>query len=437
MLSTLLILSLLYSAYIAAHVLLAIFRVGERYHEALCLAYTSSVLILVLALTHEPISIIVLASLAFYFTAELALLVLRYRNEIRFVTYPLLGSLYTVYIVCMLVHDVASLYALWAVGSVFMAGLLARSRTLESVDASVRYIVYSSLSLAILTIAISCLGLLGHTTYALLSVLGMLGLILGITYEIGVIPLHLWMPDVYLESDKLSVAYLASHMQIFACLVLARLIPPLVRYPLHSVTTLSVALLALVTMTLGNICGIGSDREEHILAFSSIAHAGYVLAAVTCGLAEPRLLSTSLAVALYLVTASAISKYVLFTLLPLPGEHRGRLYSAEVLINVLSLIGVPPLIGFWPKLLLFLLLLRAGLTWLAAALIVNIAMSIVYYMKLYELYRRGSGDLTDRKSIHISVTGGLAGTLLVMALGVFLNVWFVKTLTEVVGSVIF
>ncbi len=437
MLPHVLVLAGLYVSYIVAHLLLAVFRAQERLHEALCLAYVVVTTCTIVYILNFSIPITVLLIFALYFTAELSLLVPRYRNEIKFVSHVLLGSLFTLYAACILARDVVSLYALWAISSVLIVGLLARSRTIEALDASVRYIVYSSMGLAVLTLAMSCLGLSTRLSLSVLTSLGLVCLVLGVLYELGIVPMHFWVPDVYLRSDKLAVAYLASHMQIIAGIVLARLLPPLLCLQLPGTAIQALAIISAVTMTLGNVCGLGSDREEHILAFSSVANAGYVLAALTCGLRSVKTLPLGLSVALYLIIAASLSKYILFTLLPLPLEERGKLYNTEVLINILSLIGVPPLLGFWPKLLLFLIILRAKLLWLAVLLIVNIAMSIVYYIRLYSMYKRGTGDMINKKNVKVSIVGGFIGTILVIILGLILNVWFCEALTGLTGNSVF
>jgi len=160
-----------------------------------------------------------------------------------------------------------------------------------------------------------------------------------------------------------------------------------------------------------------------------LAYALAALAVALCRDVGSSIVHMALAVFVYQLLASAISKYVLFKTLLLPGGT--RLVDFVVFVNVLSLIGVPPLLGFWPKLLIFWLALKADLLWLAIAIVVNTAMSVVYYVRLFRMYRARQGEELGKTALRICRLSVVLGTALVIVLGLILTTWFVEKLSLV------
>jgi NADH-quinone oxidoreductase subunit N len=243
----------------------------------------------------------------------------------------------------------------------------------------------------------------------------------GFLYELGVTPLHVWLPDVYTRSDKVSIAYLASFLKLFAVYALCRL---LYNIDLTSVA-LIVAVISAITMTLGNICALTAEREEQILAFSTIAQSGYALIALATFSDYSKI--ECIPVFIYQILATAIAKYVLFTVHLV---RHSRIVDFVVVTSVLSLIGIPPLIGFWPKLMLFLLALKYGYPWLAGLLVVNTALSVPYYIRLFRMYRLHASDMLDRPYSKICLAQAVVGALLIIVCGVVLSTDMLRYILE-------
>ncbi|NPB00651.1 MAG: hypothetical protein GXO10_04690 [Crenarchaeota archaeon] len=304
------------------------------------------------------------------------------------------------------------LASLWIIASAFFAPLLARSRRRESIYSCVKYVTFSAIGSTILIIGISMM------LMPSLRTIGLMLLVLGVLYETGVVPLHVWLPDVYRKSDRESVAMLSSLMKIIAALVLSRLFISM-SVDASYMTFLIFAILSTITMIIGNLGALFADNVEHLLAFSSIAQTGYALAVLSIGFLNNSLMPLCLGVLILQFLSVAISKCALFIGL----DSDGRGVKPMVLINALSLIGIPPLVGFWPKLFIVWYALETGQVWLAIIIIINSAISVPYYIRLLRIYKvsRTSNILTALMIIL---------TVLVIILGV---VFPLEILRECVG----
>ncbi len=276
----------------------------------------------------------------------------------------------------LLSREYVMLISLWIMASAFFAPILARKRSRDAVYSCIKYVAFSAIGSTILIIGISMLMISQE-----LRILGLLLLVLGILYEAGAVPLHTWLPDVYRKSDRESVAMLASIMKIIAALALARVFISL-GVDNSYITFLVFGILSVITMIIGNLGALFANNVEHILAFSSIAQTGYALAVLSVGFLRDSLMPLCLGVLILQFLSVAISKCALF--LGLDSDGRG--VRPMVLINALSLIGIPPLIGFWPKFFIIWYALETGQVWLALAVIVNSAISVPYYIRLLRLY---------------------------------------------------
>ncbi len=299
----------------------------------------------------------------------------------------------------IITRDLITLLCVWLCASILAAVLILRFGDVSSLEAAMKYVVFSALGAALLIVGlVLCLTNLG-TSYMML---GTLLLVLGVAYELGLVPVHLWLPDVYLLADKISIGILASAVKILAAVALLKFLT-IVSSDILTRLVMLFAVLAAITMTLGNVAALIADKREYILAFSTIAQTGYAFIALAC-LGKVSL-ELCLGVFLYQIVASAIAKYLLFLAIPARYDTHTR---ASVLVSALSLIGIPPTLGFWPKLFLFLLAISSGQLWLAILLIVNTAISVPYYIRLYRMY-------SENPSPHVC-SGLLKGIVITCAL---------------------
>lgn len=274
---------------------------------------------------------------------------------------------------------------------------------------------------------------------ALLLAIGFL--LAGFGFKVSTVPFHMWAPDVYQGAPDTVSAFLAagSKKMGFAALLKVFLVG-LVAVRLQ--WELLVGVLAVLTMTVGNLAALQQTSIKRLLAWSSIAQAGYILIALPVG--------TSLATAgaLLHVFTHALMKggaFVLVAVLAVRGVGEpldawrgvGRRYPIvgfTLALIMLSMAGIPPLAGFISKFILFSSAIDAGLAdparewliWLAVAGILNSALSLYYYARVIRvLYVDETEEGAPVPSPPVSplTAGGIAACLLVVLGLVVFGVW--------------
>jgi NADH-quinone oxidoreductase subunit N len=273
--------------------------------------------------------------------------------------------------------------------------LVAYWRDDRSTEAALKYFVFGSVSEAIMVFGLSywfaatgstLLGDLGRLANASLpAVAGLIGLLVGLGYKAALVPMHFWAPDAY-DGAPVSVAtYLSIVPKVGAIFGLAQVARDLPGAPAD--WRLVLALIAAASMTYGNVTALVQSNVVRLLAYSSIAQAGYLLLGVLAvghsALALPSLIVFGAAYAAMNLGAFAIVARVGRPLEAFAGFGRTSPWGGVVLVVcLLSLVGVPPLAGFAGKLLLFGAAIDAGLTWLAVVAILNSVVSLGVYLRL-------------------------------------------------------
>ena len=272
-------------------------------------------------------------------------------------------------------------------------------RSSPSAEAAIKYYLIGALSNSATLVGVALLfGLAGSTTLAGLAVglpasggialvVGLSLVVVGLAFKVGAVPAHVWVPDVAHGAPAPVAAFLTTVPKIGGFLFLARLVATL---PPEAVGWQAmIAVLAAVTMTLGNLACLWQDDVRRLLGWSSVSQTGYGLMAIVAigasDLALPSLLYFLLAYVLGNLAAfgvvvelrgrTALDAYAGI------GRERPALAGA-LAISFLSLIGVPPLAGFFAKLLLFAVTIEVGYAWLAIVAAINTVISIFYYVRV-------------------------------------------------------
>ncbi len=305
--------------------------------------------------------------------------------------------------------DLVMLFVAWELMSIptyVLVGFMKKNPS--SNEAALKYFLFGALSSAIIVYGISLsYGLTGSTNIgeviqgystldpsllplALLSV-GMF--IAGFGFKMGLVPFHQWLPDTYEGAPPTITTLLAAGTKKAGFAATIRIVV-LGMVVLNLDWTLALGIIAVMTMTIGNIAAIMQKNLARMLAYSSIAHAGYIL----IGLAVAPYSSLGLPGSLYQILNHAVMKGAAFiavagivTTLAVTNIDKlkglGRrmpITSLGLVISLFALAGVPPLAGFWSKIMLFGGALDAGSTiwwapWLAIAGVLNSALSLAYY----------------------------------------------------------
>jgi NADH-quinone oxidoreductase subunit N len=240
--------------------------------------------------------------------------------------------------------------------------------------------------------------------------------IAGFGFKMGLVPFHMWLPDTYEGAPPTITALLAAGTKKVGFAAAIRVIV-LGTVALNLDWTFALGVIAVMTMTIGNIAAIMQKSLSRMLAYSSIGHAGYIL----IGLSIAPFSQIGLQASLFHILNHAVMKGAAFIAVAgivavLATTHLDKLKglgrkmpitSIGLTISLLALAGVPPLNGFWSKLMLFGAALDSGVTvswgpWLAIAGVLNSALSLAYYgWIIRKMYFEGETEkrVSEPKSI--------------------------------------
>ncbi len=343
----------------------------------------------------------------------------------------LLGLLGVYYLI--FVNDFVLLIAAWALVSVISYVIAGIRKDVKSVEGAVKYAIMGVLASILLLFAVANIYSLTNTTnigevITLLSstdlaltgqryvlLLSVLLFISALGFKIGVVPFHGWLPDVYGGVHPIPVSYLAGVVKIAGVAVIIRMIFPLASL-IGDIWLVVFALLSMLTMTFGNIVALVQRNVQRMMAYSSIAHVGYILIGVTAisslGLTEQvfgiEFALPGIAVHLFAYSVAKVGIFVglayllrnkIGTMLDdLKGiGRRAPALSISILVLLLSLMGVPPLLGFWGKLYLFTSVISVA-PWLAFIAVMNSGLSVGYYAQVirYMFFLEGEEGVKEK-----------------------------------------
>jgi NADH-quinone oxidoreductase subunit N len=294
-----------------------------------------------------------------------------------------------------------------------LVGYLKANR--KSNEAALKYFLLGSFSTGIFLYGISLVyGTTGTTNLARIGAGGaaralqpdhapifLLGVILitvGLGFKIAAVPFHMWAPDAYEGAPTPITAFLSTASKAAAFVVLVRVFA-VSFMALADRWALLLAILAVASMTLGNIAAILQDNIKRMLAYSSISHAGYALMGlIAVGIAtsaETRAFGLT-SVILYMFIYTFVNMGAFTLVIMLRREHvvgdrlvdfaglgrRAPMASFAMLVFMLSLAGIPATAGFIGKWYLFGAAVRADYAWLAVVAVINSAISLYYYARV-------------------------------------------------------
>ncbi len=218
---------------------------------------------------------------------------------------------------------------------------------------------------------------------------GLVFMVSGLAFKMGAVPFHMWIPDVYQGAPTSVTAFIGSVPKIATFGMLMRLLTEAMP-GLQSHWMMMLIILSVLSMGLGNITAIVQSNIKRLLAYSAIAHVGYFLLGIVAGTAEGYSASMFY-ILVYALTTMAGFGMIIFmsragfecdTLEDFKGLwQRSPWFALMMLMTIMSMAGVPPFIGFWPKLEVIMAVINAdnGLMWLAiTAMVFSIVGAFVY-----------------------------------------------------------
>jgi len=247
----------------------------------------------------------------------------------------------------------------------------------------------------------------------------------GFSFKLAAAPFHFWAPDAY-EGASTPVTAFISAVPKFGALAGVIRVFQVALSGAHAEWTTLFVIIAVLSMLAGNLMAYQQRNIKRLLAYSSIAHAGYLFVALAAG---TELASAS--VLFYITVYAAANLGAFFVVIAASGEElddlgglasRSPFLAASMLVFLLSLTGIPPLAGFMGKLFIFGAAIEGGLGWLALVGVLNSVVSLGYYaLIIKEMYMASPSGV----SVGSSDTGAVAATsaclVLVGVLGIFPN----------------
>lgn len=219
-----------------------------------------------------------------------------------------------------------------------------------------------------------------------LVVIGLLLSLGGFFFKLAVFPFHFWAPDVYQGAPNQVAAFIASASKVAAVAILMRFVAVGSGGSTHLAQAL--VALAIVSMTVGNLAAVAQKDFNRLMAYSSIAHAGYVLIGILC------MDAAGYAATIFYALSLLLMKFTCFLVLvkvagdggslqidQLAGLHRrSPLLAMALMLALFGLAGIPPTIGFTGKLLVFVAAMQHGYFTLVLIAMINVVISLYYYM---------------------------------------------------------
>ncbi len=247
--------------------------------------------------------------------------------------------------------------------------------------------------------------------------------VVAIGYKLGVVPFHGWLPDVYGNARPFLLAIIVPLAKAIGVILLVRLLVPAASIEPQQFFTF-LAVLAVVTMTYGNVAALASDNPQKVLAYSSMAQAGYLLAGIAALANLPGLWREAALTGLALqVLGYMLAKASVFLALDYALEgtgtrdwqslhglwRRSPLATTGMVLGLASLLGMPPSLGFWGKLYIVLALIEYA-PLLVLIMVINFAIGAFYYARLINLAFTPSTEVTggdDTRTYAALVAGAL------------------------------
>jgi NADH-quinone oxidoreductase subunit N len=334
-------------------------------------------------------------------------------------------------------------FELMSLPSYVLAGMLRADR--RSGEAAMKYFVNGAFASAVLAFGLALVyGVTGQTSYAGIqphlaltdprNAMLLVALVLvstGFGFKISAVPFHGWAPDVYEGAPTPVTAFMSVGVKAGAFAGFLRLVG-FALIPAAQGWSDILIVLAVLTMVVGNVLALPQRNLKRLLAYSSIAHAGYLLLGLV---AVGRSHDTAGASAiLFYLAAYTFMNLGAFGVLVLIRNRRPFTYTLDELAGLgrtmplaalammtfmLSLTGIPPLAGFWGKFFIFSAVVAAHLTWLAVIAVIMSAVSAFYYLRVvWYMYFREAPETATAQPELLRAGSGISATTAVAVLGV-------------------
>jgi len=261
---------------------------------------------------------------------------------------------------------------------------------------------------------------------------GAILLMIGIGFKVSMFPFHIWTPDVYQGAPTSISGFMATGVKVAMFTVFLRLVSTDMFLAMPGIFDVLV-IFAVLTMTFGNIVAIVQDNIKRMLAYSSIAHGGYLLIGVIAALRADD--GNASSATLFYLLAYALMNVGAFAVVSLLEKAEGGNLNIQsyaglgfkypvmgmaLSVFMFSLAGIPPTAGFMGKFFIFAAAIKEGLVWLAVFGVINSLLSVYYYLRvLMYLYMKPETQVVEASEDTGTRFVVGAAALLTLVIGVF------------------
>tara|TARA_Y100000310_G_C20690617_1_gene821964 strand:- start:1766 stop:3232 length:1467 start_codon:yes stop_codon:yes gene_type:complete len=346
--------------------------------------------------------------------------------------------------------ELISIYVALGLTSLSLCALVGFLKDSKSSEAALKYFLLSAMVSAVLLFGMALVfGVTGETQLSKIAqviqampltnitdnpalVLGVVLLIVGFGFKIAAVPFHMWVPDVYEGAPTPITAYLSVGSKAAGFAVILRIFSSAFGLPewLSLNWGMLFAMLAAISMTLGNVVALPQTNIKRMLGYSSIAQAGYLMV----GLATVGILPTAdvlgqSAILFFLASYTVTNLGAFIAIIAISNKTNSDLIqdfsgmirrapglALALTLCLVSLIGMPPAAGFMAKFYIFSAGVHSGLLWLVIIAVLNSVISAYYYLRVVKVMWFGEPTSTEK----VFSSGALRFSLFITSIGVLL-----------------
>lgn len=262
----------------------------------------------------------------------------------------------------------------------------------------------------------------------LILVFGLVFIIVGLAFKLGAVPFHMWLPDVYHGAPTSVTLYIGSAPKIAAFAMVMRLLVDGLQ-GLHGEWQQMLVILAVLSIGIGNVAAIAQTNLKRMLAYSTIAHVGFILLGILSGTTQGYAASMFYTVVYALTAAGGFGMIILLSRSGFEADalddfkglgKRSPWFAFIMMLLLFSMAGVPPTVGFYAKLSVLQAVVNVDLVWLAVLAVAFSVVGAFYYIRVVKLiYFDAAEDTAEiRPAADMSLAMSANG-LAVLALGLF------------------
>ena len=259
-----------------------------------------------------------------------------------------------------------------------------------------------------------------------LLIIALTMLLVGFGFKVAAVPFHMWAPDVYQGAPVSITAFMSVTVKTAAFITLLRIFS-FALAELHTNWQPVLWVLSVLSMILGNLLAIKQDNIKRMLAYSTIAHTGYILVGVVAGTKEGSSAVIYYLISYFLLNFAAFAVVILLSTSASECEEiedfKGIGYKYPILgvimtVSMLGLVGIPPTAGFFAKFYIFSAAVKAGYIWLVVLGVIASAISIYYYLRVL-VYMYMKDPAADAKALPESISPVALVVLSILTIAVF------------------